>query len=156
MEGHKLTDHLVGLVDLHVENALVIETLSLNHLSVVDTDCQQNGVHDLAENELQDLVLEALRIQSNHGEPGHQVDGVGDDEVPQQHVPHHEYQRQSQLDLQLVEASDSPGAEILDLVGQKDAQNHDSVDQQQICPKMHVLESGVVQFIDQHQLESED
>lgn len=38
---HQVRDNVVGLVDLHVEDTLIIETLALDHLAMVDADGKQ-------------------------------------------------------------------------------------------------------------------
>lgn len=76
--------------------------------------------------------------------------------MPQQHIAHHEDQRDRQLNLQLVEGGDSPLAEVLCLVRQQDAEHHDSVEVQRVSPEVNVLERRVVQLIDEHNLVDED
>lgn len=125
VERHQVADDVVCLVDLDIQNALVVQRLPLDHLSVVDADCQEQGIHHLADDELRDLVVELLRDDHKKHDPADHVNQIGDHEVLQHHVPHEEDQAQSQLDLQLVEASSSPLTDVLGLEGQQH-QEHDN------------------------------
>ena len=82
MERHKFTNESICLFDLNIQNPLVVQALSLNHLPVVDADSQQDGVHDLTKDELNDLVLEPIGHDEDDNDPGNYVEGVGDYEVP--------------------------------------------------------------------------
>tara|TARA_B110001469_G_C9495870_1_gene247878 strand:- start:181 stop:546 length:366 start_codon:yes stop_codon:yes gene_type:complete len=120
VEWYKFADQPICLFDLNIQNSLVVQALSLNHLSVMDAHCQKNCVHDLAQNELNDLVLELLREEDYDDEPCDDVDSIGDYKVAQKHISHHENQAQGKLNLQLVETSNGPLAQVFGLVGQED------------------------------------
>jgi hypothetical protein len=48
----------------------------------MDTNSKKNGVHDLADDELDDLVLELLSEKAYGDDPACHVDGISDDEMP--------------------------------------------------------------------------
>lgn len=105
----------------------------------MDAHCQKNCVHDLTQNELNDLVLELLREKDYDDEPCDDVDSIGDYEVAQKHISHHENQAQGKLNLQLVETSNSPLAQVFGLVGQKDNQHNDTINEEHIGPEEYVF-----------------
>lgn len=123
MVRYQFADELVGLVDFNVQNPFVINTLALNHFSVVDTDGKQNGVHDLANNELKNLVLKVARKEGNCDDPSKHVQAVGKQEVSEEDVPHKEEQGDCQLNLKFVETSLGPFAQVLYLQRQKNAKH---------------------------------
>lgn len=92
MHRHKLANQVVGLLDFDIENALVVQTLSLDHFSVVDADSQQYRVHNLAQDELDNLVFELLGEETDDYEPSEHVHCVRDDVVAEKHVTHHKDQ----------------------------------------------------------------
>lgn len=60
VEWNQLTNKLVCLLSLDADDSLVVDLFPLDHLPVVNASCQQNGVHDLAQNKLNDLIFELL------------------------------------------------------------------------------------------------
>ena len=68
--------------------------------------------------------------------------------MPEKHVPHHEDQRQCQLNLQLVDAGNVPETEVLDLEAEMDTKDEYSVDEESVRPEVDVLELWVVQLVD--------
>ena len=82
----------------------------------MDTNGQEYSVHDLTEEELDDLVRELFREQDHDDEPCDYVDGVSDDEMTKENVSHHENQWERQLDLKLIETSNCPLSKVFCLI----------------------------------------
>ena len=76
--------------------------------------------------------------------------------MSQQHISHHEYERKSELNLELIETCDGPLSEVLGLIGEQDDEHSDSIDQEHVSPKVNVLVRWIVQFVDQNKLKNED
>jgi hypothetical protein len=115
----------------------------------MDSNCQEPSIHGLPDDKLNDLVIKRVSIDSKHNDPADKVNGVGYNEVPQHHVSHEEDQGQRQLDLQLVEPSTGPGSQVLELEGQQDHEDDNTVDQKHVGPPMYRLDVGVVEFINE-------
>lgn len=156
MEGDQLAYKLVGLLCLNIDDSLVVDLLPLNHLTMMNSCCQQDRVHNLTQDELDDLVLKLFRNDRYRTDPGYDVNEVSDQVVPEQHITHHEDQGDRQLNLQLVEAGDGPSSQVLGLVGEEDEQDDDAVEVLGVRPQEYVLELWVVQLIDQQELKDKD
>ena len=156
MCGNEFANQHVGFIDLNVKDPLVIEALPLEHFAVMDSDGQKNRIHNLPENELNDLVLEGVGHENHNSNPSNHVHAVGHEVVTQEHISHHEYKRDCQLDLQLGLAGDCPLAEVLGLVWEEDAQDSHSVDEEHSGPEVDALQSRVVELVNEGELESKD
>ena len=76
--------------------------------------------------------------------------------MSQENIPHHENKAERKLDLQLIEPSNGPLSQVFSLVGQKDDQHDDTVNQKHVGPEENVFIWRIVQLVDQNQLKSED
>ena len=65
----------------------------------MDSDGQQNGVHDLSQDKLYDLIFELFSDEADYKDPGAHVDSVCNNEVAKEHISHHENERERQLNL---------------------------------------------------------
>ena len=93
MEGHKLTNEIISLINLDIKDALVVKTFSLDHFSVMDSNGQENGVHDLPENELKILVSKLFDVKVQYYHLARHVYDIGDQEMSEHDIPHEEYER---------------------------------------------------------------
>ena len=57
MERHQFRNKFIGFVYLDVQYSLVIQTFALNHLSVVNSYCEEGRVHYLTQHKLNYLIL---------------------------------------------------------------------------------------------------
>jgi len=58
MVGDKLCDQFISLIDLDIKNPFIIQTFSLYHFSMMNSHPQKNSIHDLTDNELDNLIRE--------------------------------------------------------------------------------------------------
>jgi hypothetical protein len=93
MERDKLADELVCLLNFNFQNLFVVKTLSLDHLTMMDSNTKEDSVHDLSQDELNDLIFKHFSLQNDHNEPSYHISGICDDKVAQKNISHHENQR---------------------------------------------------------------
>ena len=90
---HKLANQFIGLANLHIQNSFIIQAFSLNHLSVMDAHRKQKEVHNLANEKLDELIIELSHKNRNKYDPDGDVERVNAHEVLQHQVPHKKDQR---------------------------------------------------------------
>ena len=61
---------------------------------MVDTNCQEDCIHNLTQQELQNLVFKLGSCEANEEYPRYKISYVSVDEVSQEDISHHEDQRQ--------------------------------------------------------------
>ena len=125
---NKFTDELIRDINLDIKDSLIVKTFSLNHFSVMDSNGQENGIHDLSENELEILVSKLCHVKVQYYQLARHVYDIGDQEMSEHHIPHKEYERQGQLYLELVKAGLRPFANIFHLKRKKYYQHDYSVE----------------------------
>ena len=57
---------------------------------MMNTNCQKHGVHDLTQEELDDVIIETFSQKDDSIEPGQHIDSIGEDVMFQENVSHHE------------------------------------------------------------------
>lgn len=76
MERNEPADKHICLLNFNIEYSLVIEGLSLDHFSVMDSHSEKNRVHYLTQNKLNDLILKSLSKNHNSDNPCEHVNSV--------------------------------------------------------------------------------
>ena len=64
--GDKLADELIRDIDLDIKCSLIVKTFPLDHFSVMDSDGQEDGIHNLTEDKLEVLVLEHCDVEAQN------------------------------------------------------------------------------------------
>ena len=93
MIWNKFTDELVRDIYLDIKDSLIVKTFSLDHFSVMDSNSQENGVHDLPENELKILVSKLFDVKVQYYHLARHVYDIGYQEMSEHDIPHEEYER---------------------------------------------------------------
>jgi len=83
MVRHKFANQFISLIDFNIQYSFVVYAFALDHFSVMDTDSEENCVHYLANDELQDLVIKVTRQESNSNNPCAHIQAVCHQKVPQ-------------------------------------------------------------------------
>ena len=81
MEGHQFRYQIIGLIDLDIQNSFVIHGFSLNHFSMVDSDSKKYRVHNLSNNELNNLIGKTFGQNGYCEDPREHVNCVCNDKV---------------------------------------------------------------------------
>ena len=150
MEWNKLTNQRMDSLCLDGKNTFVVETLSLDHLSMVDSNSEQSRVHNLSKEKLNDMIIKLFCQKNDNNEPCQHVCSVSHNIMFQKHVSHHENQWHRKFNLKLVITRDCPFSKIFGLVGKQNDQNRDSIYKKHICPEMDILNRWIVHLVDQY------
>ena len=98
MTWDKIANLVIGFSCLHIEHSLIVETLPLYHLPVVDSDAEQQEIHELSEAKLDRLViLDALLVVHQEESSTKNVDDVCDHKVPEEYISHEKEEAQGHL-----------------------------------------------------------
>ena len=81
MLWNQLANQIVGLTNLNIKDPLIVQHLSLNHLTMMNSNNEKYSVSYLTEQELNNLVLKAISMIEDEEEPHQYIHSVSNKEV---------------------------------------------------------------------------
>lgn len=99
MEWNQFTYQRMNSISLDSQNSFIVQTFSLYHFSVMNTHCQKHRVHNLTQEELDDVVIETFGKNDDGNEPRKHINSIREDVMLQKHISHHENERHGKFNL---------------------------------------------------------